>query len=418
MRRYLRLLRRRDYALLWTGATISAFGDGMSFVALVWLVLEQTGDPRTVGVVAAAYTAPVIVGGLVAGLLLDRYDRRRLLALDNVVRGVAVASVPLAAAAGTLTTAHLIVVAAIYGLLFMVSVAGIPSLLPTYVPETELTTANAMETISYSIAGLAGPAFAGVVIALVGAPAVLAIDALTYGVFAVCLLAMRKPPVHEPPIEDELAELAGGGLRPAFRFVLGTPAILAITLMFMAINVAEGMLSVFLPVYTTDTLAAGAATYGLLASAFTAGILGGSIVVGAIGWRWPLGRSIAVAQTATGLALLLLLGPPGLPMALSSLILAGLFASSLTAWAQTIRMRLIPPALRGRVFALLRTLMNTTPPLGALVGGAMLAADNVTLVIVTMAFVVTIPGAIGLVHPALRPIPTTGPAISPPAPRG
>ena len=130
------------------------------------------------------------------------------------------------------------------------------------------------------------------------------------------------------------------------------------------------------------------------------------------------GRSIAVAQTATGLALLLLLGPPGLPMALFSLILAGLFASSLTAWAQTIRMRLIPPALRGRVFALLRTLMNTTPPLGALVGGAMLAADNVTLVIVTMAFVVTIPGAIGLVHPALRPIPTTGPAISPPAPRG
>ena len=85
MRRYLRLLRRRDYALLWTGATISAFGDGMSFVALVWLVLEQTGDPRTVGVVAAAYTAPVIVGGLVAGLLLDRYDRRRLLALGGVI---------------------------------------------------------------------------------------------------------------------------------------------------------------------------------------------------------------------------------------------------------------------------------------------------------------------------------------------
>jgi len=287
----------------------------MSFVALVWLVLEQTGDPRTVGVVAAAYTAPVIVGGLVAGLLLDRYDRRRLLALDNIARGIAVASVPIAAAAGTVATAHLIVVAAIYGLLFMVSVAGIPSLLPSYVPEEELTTANAMETISYSIAGLAGPALAGVVIALVGAPVVLAFDALTYGIFAVCLLAMRKPPSEEPAVEDELAELSGGGLRPAFAFVLRTPAILAITLMFMAINVAEGMLSVFLPVYAIDTLAAGAATYGILASTFTAGILGGSIIVGAIGWRWPLGRSIAVAQVATGLALLLLLGPPALPLA-------------------------------------------------------------------------------------------------------
>ncbi|HLA17646.1 MAG TPA: MFS transporter [Candidatus Limnocylindrales bacterium] len=403
MRRYLRLLRRRDYALLWTGATISALGDGMSFVALVWLVLEQTDDPGMVGVVAAAYTAPVIVGGLVAGLLLDRYDRRRLLAIDNLLRGAAVASVPIAAAAGTLTTAHLVIVAAIYGFLFMISVAGIPSLLPSYVPEDELTTANAMETISYGIAGLAGPALAGVVIALVGAPVVLAFDALTYLIFAGCLLAMRPPPSAGPAVEDELGELAGGGLRPAFTFILRTPAILAITLMFMSVNVAESMMNVLLPIYATDVLLAGAATYGILASAFTAGILAGSLVVGAVGWRWPLGRSIAVAQTATGLALLLLLGPPALPLALFSLLLAGVFASSLTAWAQTIRMRLIPPEMRGRVFAVLRTLMNATAPIGALIGGALLAADNVTLVIALMVVVVVVPGAIGLVHPALGP---------------
>jgi MFS family permease len=416
--RYLRLLRRRDYALLWTGATISALGDGMSFVALVWLVLEQTGDPQMVGLLAAAYTAPVIVGGLVAGLLLDRYDRRHLLALDSAVRGVAIASVPVAAAAGSLTTPHLIVVAAIYGFLFMISVAGIPSLLPSYVPEEELTTANAMETISYGIAGLAGPAVAGAVIAIVGAPIVLAFDALTYAIFAACLLAMRKPPGPEPAVEDELAELSGGGLRPAFRFIVRTPAILAITLMFMSVNIAEGMLSVFLPVYSIEILAAGAATYGVLASAFTAGILAGSTVVGAIGWRWPLGRSIAAAQTATGLAFLLLLGPPALPLAFFALALAGIFGSSLTAWAQTIRMRLIPPAMRGRVFALLRTLMNTTPPLGALVGGTMLAADNLHLVVIAMALVTSIPGAIALVHPALGRFPTAEPAPTPQATSG
>jgi MFS family permease len=115
-----------------------------------------------------------------------------VLAVDNLVRGVAIASVPIAAAMGSLTTAHLFVVSAIYGLLYMTSIAGIPSLIPSLVRPDELTTANAMESITYGIAGLVGPALAGVVIALIGAPVVLALDALTYGVFVACLLAMRS----------------------------------------------------------------------------------------------------------------------------------------------------------------------------------------------------------------------------------
>ena len=83
-----------------------------------------------------------------------------------------------------LTTAHLFVVAAIYGLLFMASIAGIPSLIPALVDESDLTAANAMESISYGIAGLVGPAFAGIVIAVLGAPLVLALDAATYAATA------------------------------------------------------------------------------------------------------------------------------------------------------------------------------------------------------------------------------------------
>src|SRR6476659_3566519 len=154
MNRYSQLLAKRDFALLWGGATVSALGDGMSFVALVWLIIERGGTPAEVGWLAAVYTAPVIVGGIAAGVILDRFDRRRVIAADNVIRGLAIASVPLAAAMGVLTTAHLFVVAAIYGLLFMTSIAGIPSLIPALVDGSDLTTANAMESISYGIAGL------------------------------------------------------------------------------------------------------------------------------------------------------------------------------------------------------------------------------------------------------------------------
>jgi MFS family permease len=417
MRRYLDLLRRRDYALLWGGATVSELGDGMSFVALVWLILERGGDAGTVGWLAAAYTAPVVVGGLAAGIILDRFDRRRVLVGDNLVRGAAIASVPIASALGVLSTAQLFVVAAVYGLLYMTSVAGIPSLIPDLVSEDDLTTANAMESISFGLGGLVGPALGGIVIAIFNAPVVLAIDAASYAVFVVCLLAMgpveRRPAAAtgaggaSPSVPQRRA--TGGGLGPAIRFILGVPAIVAITVIYMGLNLSTGVFSVLAPVYSRDVLGGDATTYGAILSAFEAGGLVGLIVVGAMRWRWPLGRSIAVATFSAGLALGLLLVRPSFLPTLLILAAAGLFASSLTAWAQTIRMRLIPPELRGRVFALLRTTMQSTRPIGAILGGLLLAGgDPIPAIAATAGFVV-IPGAIGLWLPALGRGPTAEP---------
>jgi MFS family permease len=374
----------------------------MSFVALVWLLLERGADAGTVGWLAAAFTGPVVVGGLMAGVILDRFDKRRVLIADNAIRGIVVASIPLAAAAGLLSTAHIFVVAAIYGLLFMTSLAGIPSLIPTLVPDDELTTANAMESFSFGIAGLAGPAAAGLVIALLGAPAVLAIDALTYATFVACLLAMRLPAAVPPALpQDGIEQPAGGGLRPAIHWVLGSPAIVAITLLYMAVNVGEGMFLVIAPVYARDVLGGDAATYGALVSSLAAGALVGSLVVGAVSWRWPLGRSIAVATLATGLAMGALLAAPALGPALVVLFVAGLCASSLTTWAQTIRMRLIPAEMRGRVFAMLRTLMQATPPIGAVVAGFLLAGGDPTPAIAVMAAFMVVPALVAIVAPAL-----------------
>ena len=418
MNRYQRLLIRRDFALLWGGATISALGDGMSFVALVWLLIERGGTPADVGWLAAVYTAPVVVGGIAAGVVLDRFDPRRVLAADNVIRGIAVASVPIASALGALTTTQLFVVAAIYGLLYMTSLAGIPSLIPRVVARDDLTTANAMESISYGIAGLIGPTIAGVVIAVISAPAVLALDAVSYGVFVVCLLAMgrqrRGAAFVQEGGEEEPATAERGrglGLGPAVRFILAAPAIVAITVMYMGINIAGGIVTVVVPIYARDVLHGGSETYGLLLSVLTAGDLAGLLIVGAIGWRWPLGRSIAWACLTSGLILLLwLLRPPLLALA-AILAVWGSVSSSLTPWAQTIRMRLIPPHLRGRVFALLRTMMQSTRPVGAIIGGLLLSNGELSPALVAIALLFLVPGAIGLWLPALGPVPTAEPAM-------
>ena len=414
MNRYRALLRKRDFALLWTGATISALGDGMSFVALIWLLIERGGTPTDVGWLAAIHTAPVIIGGIATGVILDQFDPRKVIAADNALRGIAVASVPIASALGVLSTAQLFVVAGIYGLLFMTSAAGIPSMITRLVDKEDLTTANAMESLSFGISGLIGPGLAGLIIAGFGAPVVLAIDALTYFIFVVCLLAIRQGRGAATTRAAEEGQLAAPpvsrGLGPAIRFIFSAPAIVAITLFYMAVNIGGGIVTVVIPLYVRDVLHGGSEMFGFLLSVLTAGGLAGLLIVGAVNWRWPLGRSIAWALLTSGLILLLWLLRP--PVILLAVILAlwGACSSSLTPWAQTIRMRLIPPEMRGRVFALLRTSMQSTRPIGAVIAGFLLANGDLTIAILAIALLFGIPGLIGIWLPALGRGPTAEPA--------
>ena len=400
MTAYLRLLGNPVFGRLWLGATVSIFGDALTFVSLVWLTTELGGGAAEIGILAACLTAPVIVGGMAAGVLLDRFDRRRLLMADNLVRGLAVLSVPIAAWAGVLGQAQLYAVAAVYGLLYMVSLAGFPSVIPDIVDEDDLPTANALESLAFGLGGVVGPTAAGLLIAVIGAANNLLVDAFTY-FFFVAVLATVRLPAHAS-VAPSGGPRPSVGLGPALRFVRRTPAVLAITLMFMAFNVGEGMLTVLLPIFARDTLGLDAAGYGALVSAFTAGTLVGAVIVGAVRWRWTLGRSIAAAQLAAGVAILGLATTPPFVGAVAVLVIVGLFASPLTIWAQTIRMRLIPEALRGRVFSLLRTLMRSTPPAGGLLAGGLLAAGlAIGPVVALLAAVVAVPGAIALAHPAL-----------------
>jgi hypothetical protein len=137
------------------------------------------------------------------------------------------------------------------------------------------------------------------------------------------------------------------------------------TLMFMAFNAGEGMLAVLAPVYARRVLDGGAGISGLLVSGFAAALLAGSAVVGALDWRRDLFRSIAVAQALAGAAFLGLLAPGGRGAALVAVGAAGLAASRLTIWAQTLRMRATPEPVRGRVFGAVRTLIQSTTPVGA-----------------------------------------------------
>jgi MFS family permease len=382
---------------VWAGATVSAAGDSASWVALVALALGPAH--ASLPVLVALYTAPVAVGGLGAGWALDRFDRRKLMIADSVLRGAAFASIPLAALFGRPGAAQLYAVAAVYGLFKMIGLAGFPSLIPALVPADQLDQANALEGVTYGLASLTGAGAAGLAVATVGAAPVVSFDAASYLVMALSLWSVHdlSSPARQP--RPRRTSAGRTGFRPVVRLALTNPVLRDTTIMFALFNIGEGALLVFLP-HRAVQLGLGSGGYGYLVAATTGGELLAALFLSRWTWRAPLLTSIIAAQvTAAALAMLLVVRSAAVTIA--ALMAVGMCAAPMTAWAQSLRMRLVPPEAHGRLFALLRTAMQATPPAGA--GLAALALGHGTFVTVTaIAATMGLP-AVLLAHNLTRP---------------
>lgn len=382
MRNYVAVLRHTGFRRLWLGATISAVGDGMTFVALSWLVLA--GGTANLGLLGVCYTAPVLVGGLLVGPVLDRFDKRTVLVADSVLRAAAVASVPLTAALGSTPAWLPFAVAATYGLLKMVPLAGFPAAIPQLVAERDLETANALESMSFSLAFVLGPAAAGLLITAAGPSAVLVVDSVSFLVFALAATTVREPLSPAP---------RAGTRRPSLAGLRRDRVIVATTVAFMAFNIAEGMLLVTAPWLAKNHLPGGAAALGVLLSTLAAGELVGAAVAGRRTHR-RLMLGIAIAQAGAALGFLGLLAAPNQVLVGAGFFVIGLLSAPMTVWAQSVRMRRIPAELHGRAFATLRTLMQGTPPVGTLLVTPLLAGDHLAAAAVTMTLVAGLPAAL------------------------
>lgn len=373
---------------------MSAVGDAASWVALVGLALGTAH--ASLPLLAALYTAPVAAGGLVAGWALDRFDRRRLMIGDCVLRGAVFASLPVTAIFARPMAGQLYAVAAVYGLLKMVSLAGFPALIPTLVPESRLDQANALEGVTYGLASLVGAGLAGLAVATAGAMPVVAFDAASYCVMALCLWSVRDVSLSAGSSVPRRGPGAGDGPRRAgFRAVARLAATNAVlrdtTIMFALFNVGEGALLVFLP-DRAMRLGLGTGGYGYLVAAGTAGELLAALLLTRMTWRAPLTASIVTAQIAAAFVVVPL-AVRSAAVTVAALVALGLCAAPMTAWAQSLRMRLVPPEAHGRLFALLRTAMQATPPAGAALA-ALVIGRGAVITVAAIAATIGVPALV------------------------
>ncbi|XVS68013.1 MFS transporter [Actinosynnema sp. CA-299493] len=356
-------LRVRDFRLLWAARTVSVFGTWLLVVAVPAHVFHLTGSLMAAGAALAAEFLPPLLFGPVAGVLVDRWDRRRAMVAAEVLRAAAVTLLLFARDPGDLWLVYVALVVESTGTVVFrpAAQAHTPVVVGT---GTALSGANALNSLTDGVARLVGAPLGGALTALVGFPALVAADAASYLVAAGLIAATARGGGRDrgPGVREELRE----GL--AFlRSARTAKALLVVSTAFLAANAS---LSALLVPFGMTTLG-GAGPVGVVMSALGAGFLLGAPATRVLVDRLRSGPLLASALVATSAGFALLFSSTSLPAALPAAALVGLSGSAVLVVTQTVLQRVTPTAVLGRVGAVLFTGEAAATVVGALAGPAL-----------------------------------------------
>lgn len=363
------LRRNRDFMLLWTGQVVSTVGSRASSVAFPLLVLALTGSPSKAGLVAFAQTLPFPILFLVAGIVVDRVDRKRLLLVADGVRALAFGSLVVALAAGRVAFAHILAVAFVEGAFFVFFRLAESAALPRVVPQEQLPSAVAQNQARDQGAELAGAPLGGF---LFGLDRVLpfAFDAVSYAIGFLTLLFVRAPlqEDREPRTTRVHEEVAEG-----FRVTWREPFIRAIVILVGGSNFAFNALFLVLIVRARD-LGASAALVGAMFALLGAGALLGAVVAPAVTRHVPARYVIVGILWAWGVYPLVLVAlPNALALGIAGAV-AGIGGPIFNVVLSAYRYALVPDRLLGRVGSVVMLVAWGTIPLGGIAAGFLLEA--------------------------------------------
>ncbi|MEU5544120.1 MFS transporter [Streptomyces sioyaensis] len=365
-------LRIRDFRLLLAGAAAGQLGAQVTLVALPLVaVLELNAPAFQVGLLTAAETAAFLLVGLPAGAWVDRMRKLPLMIRADMVRAVAMASIPLAGVAGVLTMAQLYLVALVTGVATVFFDVAHQSYLPQLLPKDQLVSGNgALETIR-STAQVAGPGLGGGLVQLLGAALAIAADAAGYALSALFLWAIKQPEDRPRPVPGaSLRKDIGEGLR----FVFGHSLLRVIAFTTGLGNFFTATLMATQSVFLVRVLGLAPGVVGLVLSASALGGLAGALCAGRLAARLGQARLIWLSALVTGpFAVLWPLSGRGAGAVLFAIGSGVVFFGAVVYNVAQVSFRqaLCPPRLLGRMNATLRFLMWGTLPLGALAGGAL-----------------------------------------------
>ena len=345
----LRPLRERDFALLWTGMTISLLGDGIFLVAEAWQVYDIDNDPVALSIVGTAWTLGMVAFLLTGGVVTDRAERRHVLIAADAVRGAALVAMGVLALTGAIALWHLVALSVFMGIGEAFFGPAFGAIVPDVVAPEHLVQANALDQlVRQAAARLVGPALGGFVVAAVGAGTAFLIDAGTFALSAACiwLMAVRAVPA-------ERARSIRREMREGFRYVRreawlwATLVAASVSLLFFL-----GPIEVLLPFVVRNGLHAGAGGYGAVLAATGVGAVATAATLSQTGVPRRYLTFMYVTWGVATLPFLVYAFGTALWQFLALAVFEGAcMAAGGVVWGTLMSTR-VPPELRGRVHSL------------------------------------------------------------------
>lgn len=404
-------LRNPAFQRLWLGLSVSYLGDQFTTIALLWFVLQLTGSGAAVGLVILCFQLPGVVTGAFLGRLLDRFQPRLVMGIDNLTRAALIAAMPTLYALGVLQLWHVFLLALLAGALSPATAAGVRMFLPYLAPDDALDRANALTAASLQFSYLVGPVAAGFAVAALSGPWALLIDAASFLLMG--LLVLTLPNIdhdidHDIDHTPRAAQSRGGNRWLGFGTLFSLRYVPALTLLALVFFFSYGPLEAALPVYSNQALHANADGYGLLWTGFGVGAFLGVITLTRLSGRWRPSIALPLIAVLWGALLCPLLFFRQLVPAMIFLGLAGAAWAPYTPMETSLLQRLIPAEVRGEVFGARLALVVAAAPLGAALGGVLLQYLSAPLVIAISGVACILAGIGGLASPSLRQLRQSG----------
>ena len=345
---FLRALRHRPFALLWTGQTISRLGDSLYRIALAWWVLEETGSATAMSTVLVVSFLPMVLFLLVGGVVVDRLPRFRVLFASDILNGLVVGAVALLAATGRLEVWHVYIAGALFGLAEAFFYPAYAASVPQVVPPEALPSANSLTGLSWQITGVVGPAIGAAMVALGGTSAAFGLDSLSFFLSAAFMAPLLR--IALPRTADFSSRSPLGDLRDGLAEVTARTWLWLSIAFFGLVNVLDaGPRNVSLPFLIHDDLGLDVGALGAVTSSIAVGSVLAAVFLGRyhrLRRRGPLlyGCEIVMGSALVAIGLL-----PSLPGVMAAAFVFGLGVSiGSMVWVNSLQ-EMVPQERLGRV---------------------------------------------------------------------
>jgi len=374
------LLRNRDFMLVWGGQSISMFGTRVSYIAWIWWVLDRTDSPAAVAAIGIAAALPSLFLGPIAGAIVDRLDRRKVMMSMDAVNAVVFGAAAFLMARDLLVVWHVYLFTAVSASAMAFHRPSLQSSIPNLVDENQLTQANSLYQISRGICGIVGLLLGGILVGTIGVVSTLWLDAATFLIagFSLLLVAFASPRTLQGENWRTILQDTVSGLR----FLLSRKRLFYLVLLFALINFMLAPMGVLFSIMSKHVFEAGPQGLGALNASISVGLLvGGFLAVSMKRFRRH-GIVILLGLLAIGVLVVLFGVSTKLYISLVFLAMLGLFIAIVNVLESVIFQTRVPNELQGRVFAAQFAVCDGLQPLSLAAIGGLLAVASAPSVLI------------------------------------